>query len=149
MTTRNFNHRQRFRQSFNNGGSTQQHFKDVCDINGIVNRFKSTGVITHLARRQGSYGFASAQSFTEAAFIVANVTSEFAAMPAKIRTHFDNNVAAFLDAAQDPDRRPELEELGLLEPLPTPEVEDPPPGLSEPLPNPAPEAPKTLESEPN
>lgn len=103
-------------------GRTQQYHKDACDVNNIVNRYNDTGVITHLAKKEGKYGFATAQTFSEAAFIVADAKSAFAQQPATIRRHFDNDVAKYLDAAQDPNRRDEFVELGLLEAL-TPEAQ--------------------------
>lgn len=80
-----------------------------------MNRFQNTGLVTHLAKRQGQYGFASAQTFTEAAFIVAAAKSEFEALPSHVRSHFDNDPTLFLDAAQDPEQRETFETLGLLE----------------------------------
>lgn len=137
-------------KTFSGHGRTQQHFKDECDINRIVKRFSETGIVTHLAHSSPQYGFASAQNFTDAAFIVAEAKSQFEALPAKIRAHFENDPAEYLDAVQDESRHAEFVELGLLpEPLPepSPEPEDPATGLSEtrteaPDPPEAPETPK-------
>lgn len=96
----------------------QKHFKDECDINNILNRFTETGLVTHLAKSDGEYGYASSQSFTQAMQIVANANSEFAQLPSEVRAHFNNSTSEFLDAAQDKDRREEFVKLGLLEPLP-------------------------------
>jgi hypothetical protein len=102
---------------------TQQHFKDECDINTIVNRYRDTGEVTHLAKARGEYAYASSQSFSEAAFIVAEAKSEFEGLPSRIRAHFNNDAAEFLDAAQNPDRDSEMISLGLLEKPPEPAPE--------------------------
>lgn len=98
-------------------GKTQQHFKDECDVNLIVDRFKVGVPITHLAGNAAAFSFSSAQTFSEAAFIVAEAQSTFENQTAAVRAHFENSVIKFLDAAQDPKRRDEFVALGLLEPL--------------------------------
>lgn len=103
---------------FPDDGLTQQHFKKECDINRIVKRFTDTGVVEHVARHPGRYANVPAQSFTDAMFLVASMRSEFEGLPSKIRSHFDNDVAKFLEATQDPDRQSELVEIGLYEPQP-------------------------------
>jgi len=109
---------------------TQQHFKNECDINRIVARFQSTGVITHLAKAKPQYGFASSQSFSEAAFNVAAARSQFEELPSNIRAHFNNDAAEFFDAAADQERYDEFVTLGL--------IEKPPEEPKEPAPQPLP-----------
>lgn len=99
---------------------TKQSFKDECDINLIIKKYKQTGQITHLANSQGEYGFATSQTFDQAMRIVADAQSQFEELPATVRAHFDNNPAAFLDAAQDESRRSEFVDLGLIiDPIPS------------------------------
>lgn len=98
---------------------TKQSFKDECDINLIINKYKQTGQISHLANRQGEYAFASSTTFDQAMRVVADANSQFEELPARARAHFDNNPAAFLDAAQDESRRSEFVDLGLIiDPIP-------------------------------
>lgn len=96
-------------------GRTQQHFKDECDIQRIVNRFRETGQVTHLQPTQPQYGYVSSQGFSEAMFLVTETQQKFDQLPSKVRSHFNNQPAAFLEAASDPSRRDEFVELGLLE----------------------------------
>ncbi len=105
---------------FSGTGKTKQSFKDECDVNRIVSRFAETGLITHAHGREPQYGFASAQSFTEAAYIVAESNQIFEALPSETRAHFKNSVIDYLDAVEDPERQAELAELGLIPPLPEP-----------------------------
>lgn len=104
---------------------TKQSFKSECDIGRIVNQFQSTGLVTHVTREPGRYAFASAQTFDESMRIVAEANSQFAELPAKIRSHFENNPAKFLDAVDDPERKAELQELGLIPTAPSQEPQEP------------------------
>lgn len=140
----------RFRQDFSGVSRTKQSFKNECDVNRIVARFADTGILTHTNSRNPQYGFASAQSFTEAAYLVAEARDNFMQLPANIRSAFNNDPAEFLDAASDPERQQELADLGLIEPLPLPiptdEVASHEPSLDPPsdeAPNPPVQAEKT------
>jgi len=128
--------RERVAEHFPHPGRTQQHFKDECDVNLIMKRFTETGLVTHLAKGQGEFGFASALTFSDAMFIVSKAEQEFSALPSQVRAHFDNDPALFLDAAQDDTRRSEFVELGLLEPLPAEPAEASTEPLKEPQDNP-------------
>lgn len=101
---------------------TQQHFKDDVDINNIVRKYAQDGLMP-LAKKQQQFGYATSQTFTEAMFTVATAEEEFMQLPSEVRSHFNNDVAAYLDAASDETQRPLFEELGMLEPLPDQERE--------------------------
>lgn len=105
---------------------TQQHFKDECDINQILERFRETGVIDHIKTTQAQYGYAPAITFTEAMLTVATANENFMQLPADIRSAFKNDPALFLDAAADPEKRGLFEELGLLQPEPPIKPDEPP-----------------------
>ncbi len=95
---------------------TQQHFQQEVNINDIVKRYTELGQIP-MAKSQAEFGYASSQTFTEAAFTVTSAKREFGKLPSEVRKHFDNDVATYLDAASDPDQRKVFEDFGLLEPL--------------------------------
>ncbi len=97
-------------------GNTQQQFREEVNINNIVKKYHDTGMIQQMANSQGSYGYATSQSFTEAMHIVANARSEFERLPSSVRSHFENDTSKFLDAVQDPERKKEFIELGLVKP---------------------------------
>lgn len=93
-----------------------QSFKDECDINNIMAKYVSTGLLEHQRAHQGRYGdFCDAPSYHEAMNQVAAVTQMFDALPAPVREHFGNDPADFLAAAGDPERQQELVELGLVD----------------------------------
>lgn len=82
-------------------GRTRQSFKDECDVNKIISRFETTGVIQHLQQVQGRYADVShVGSFHEAMNLVRTVRSEFDTLPASLRAKFDNDPAQFLDVVQ-------------------------------------------------
>lgn len=141
---------------FTEPGRTQQHFKAECDVNNIVRRFAETGIQESFARGKPRFEFCTNQSFHEAQCIVAEVNTAFAEMPAKVRSYFSNDPANYIAALDDPDRRDDLVDLGLAEPLPPEEITPPEPS-QEPvtqtaIPSPAepsPEAIPPAQTEPN
>lgn len=125
--------RELVKKEFVGPGRTKQSMKDECDINNIVARYKKTGMLSHVAKHEGRYADVSEiTDFRDAIDRVRSASEFFMGLPAKVRSHFDNDPAAFLDAVQDPSRRGELEELGLVkvvekpaEPAVEPPVEAP------------------------
>jgi len=106
-------------------GLTQQHFKDEVDVNKIIAKFVRTGEWP-MAKKQGEYGVATAQTFTEAMMTVRSAEEEFYNLPANARKKFKNDPALYLDAAADPTQRELFVEIGLLEALPTKTVTEAP-----------------------
>ena len=95
---------------------TKQEFKDECDIQTIVSRFQQTGQISHLAQGAAQYVDVSGISdYRSAIETVTRAQEYFNRLPAKVRSHFKNDAAEFVDALGDAERRDELLELGLLE----------------------------------
>lgn len=93
---------------------TVQYFKDECDINTIMSKYQSTGVIEHLTKRQGGYGDVSAATcYQDALDIVEQAEEEFSNLPSSIRYKLDNDPAKFLDWINDPANLDEMVELGL------------------------------------
>ena len=88
----------RFSQDFSEGGKTQQHFKDSCNVNTIVSNFAQTGHDPY-AERIGKqiFGYATSQSYDDAMRQTAEVHSTFAGLPSEIRSHFKNDPSAWLD----------------------------------------------------
>lgn len=107
--------RQRLAITFTAPSMAQQHFREECDINNIMARYEKTGLIEHAARFGGRYEDVTAGlDYHEACNMIIRAQEAFATLPARVRAHFDNDPAAFLAAVEDPDRKDELRELGLL-----------------------------------
>lgn len=99
---------------------TQQHFKDECDVNRIVEKYKVTGfLVDPLIKRtvQPMYGdFCEMPDFTEAQLMIAKAREGFEALPAYLRKRFNNDPFEFVRFCSDADNREEMERLGLIEP---------------------------------
>lgn len=93
----------------------QQHFKDECDVNNILRKYETTGLLTHVANGTPSYGdFSSVLDFQHAQNILIAAQDAFDALPASLRKRFDNDPAVMLEFIENPDNREEAEKLGLV-----------------------------------
>lgn len=100
---------------------TEQHHKESCDVNTIVRRFAENGVIDHINTNLPRYDYATATTFDEAARMVKAAEEQFGTLPAKVRAHFQNDTATYLDALTDPEQVKDLQMLGLIPK--TPEID--------------------------
>lgn len=92
---------------------TEQSHAARCDINKILGKFKTTGVLQHVNTRQPIYqNLADAPTFTEANYIIANAVSTFESLPAKLRADFNNSPAEFLQFMDNPENHELLESYG-------------------------------------
>jgi phage internal scaffolding protein len=93
----------------------QQHFKEECDINTILQKFSISGILPEapLSPRYGD--FSGIGDYHTALNRVIAAQDEFEALPATIRARFDNDPAKLIDFLDDDKNRPEAEELGLVE----------------------------------
>jgi len=93
----------------------QQHFKEECDINTILQKFNVTGILPEapLSPRYGD--FTGIGDYHTALNRVIAAQDEFEALPAQIRARFDNDPAKLIEFLDDEANRPEAEELGLVE----------------------------------
>jgi phage internal scaffolding protein len=93
----------------------QQHFKDECDINNILQKFNVTGLLPQapLSPRYGD--FSGIGDYHTALNRVIAAQDEFESLPAQIRARFNNDPAQLIEFLQDETNRPEAEDLGLVE----------------------------------
>ena len=99
----------------------QQHFKDETNINVIVRRFQQTGQAPVTTGQPQYLDLYNLPSFQEAQNIVIDVSQKFAALPAKIRTRFENNPEKLLEFIDNKENLDEAINLGLAKkPEPTP-----------------------------
>lgn len=95
------------------GRGAKQSFKDECDINVLMSKYKRTGAITHFNKHSPEYGFVSGNDFAESMRIVIQAQEMFDELPAHVRNRFANQPEQFLDFVQNPDNASEMEALGL------------------------------------
>jgi phage internal scaffolding protein len=101
----------------------QQHHKDECDINVILERFGKTGQVPVNAI-SGSYGdFSGVHDYHTAMNALIAAESEFAALPAQLRNKFGNDPSNLVQFLDNPDNRAEAEKLGLVNISPLANIE--------------------------
>ena len=91
----------------------KQEFQKECDINNILDKYKKTGVVTHLNTRSPDYGCAPDMDLREAIEVAKRANQQFLELPSKLRNHFQNDVQSFIEAVADPEQHDKLFELGL------------------------------------
>lgn len=111
----------------------QQHLKEECDINFIVERFGVTGQLPVAPVNTPTYGdFTGIGDYRQALDAVMAADDAFMQLSAKVRERFNNDPAELVDFVSDSRNRSEAIELGLIPPpakpdgvIPSPEVEKP------------------------
>lgn len=94
---------------------TKQSFRDECDINLLMKRYASTGVLPP-GVGVGSYGdFSGPQDLLEAQEVIRRAEAQFRALPAEVRARFRNDPERLLAFVQDERNQAEAKRLGLLE----------------------------------
>lgn len=112
-------------------GRTQQQFKDECDINRIMAKYRKTGELEHLAKHEPEYGnFSTGLDYAEASNRVLAAESDFMALSGEIRQRMDNDPGKLLAFMADPENIEEARELGLIAPAPRSEPEPGPQGAA-------------------
>lgn len=97
-------------------GLTKQEFAHETNINNIMARYIATGQLpSAIVAQQATFADVSKLgSFADVMNRVHAAEEAFAAMPASIRTRFDNDPAKLVAFIQDGKNRPEAEALGLV-----------------------------------
>lgn len=111
----------------------QQHCKDECDINNIVERFGVTGQLPVAPVVAPTYGdFTGISDYRQALDAVMAADDAFMGLPANIRERFNHDPAELIDFVSDVANRSEAIDLGLIPPpakpdgvIPSPEVAKP------------------------
>ena len=105
---------------------TQQHFKDECDINNILRQFNVTGILPEapLSPRYGD--FTGISDYHSALNQVIAAEDEFMALPAQIRSRFDNDPAKLIDFLEKSENKDEAIKLRLVNPEVLPQVVEEP-----------------------
>lgn len=93
---------------------TQQSDAVSADINVIMRRYTKTGVLPP-AKNPAQFGdFSQITDFRTALDQIREAQEAFSALPSRIRSRFQNNAAAFVEFAANPDNLDELKKLDLL-----------------------------------
>lgn len=105
--------------TFTNPTMTQQHFKDECDINKIMQRYQVLGtpLVDPMVQPSGEplFGdFSDLPTLQEAHNKLIEANEMFMSLPSSIRKRFGNDPIAFVDFCQNEENVAEMRELGIL-----------------------------------
>jgi len=105
---------------------TRQEYKEECDINEIMARFETTGVLP-AGGESFYYDFTTLpETMMDSMLLMGQATEAFMSLPASVRREFDNDAAQFVDFASDPENLPQMRTWGLAPELPKEPVKPPP-----------------------
>lgn len=106
---------------------TKQEFAQDTDVNFIVRKFQTTGVLTHTSKAKPIYADVSTQSSLHAAMNEMRMAEEgFAALPSEIRDAARNDPAVLLEMLATEDGQAVLVEAGMELQLGLPDSEEAP-----------------------
>ncbi len=112
--------RERLRVPHPEGGRkmVKQSQVDGTDLNLLMRRWRTDGTgLAHLNKGEASYGdFSSGLDYLSALNAVEAAKADFMRLPSNVRAHVRNDPGELLAMIYDPERRDELEELGLVNP---------------------------------
>jgi len=93
----------------------QQHMKDECDINIIVERFGVTGQLPQTPIEPSFGDFSGVSDYHTALNAIRASEEAFMSLPAKLRVKFDHDPNALLQFLQNEQNRDEAIQLGLID----------------------------------
>lgn len=97
-------------------GRTQQSFAQDADINVIVERYGLTGKMPENVPQVMQGDFEHVIDFQSAMDLIVAARESFDAMPAKVRSRFDNDPAKFVEFTSDEKNFDEAAKFGLVRP---------------------------------
>ena len=102
--------------TFTEPSRTKQSELEDCDINNIMARYATTGVITHLQKGEPLYGdFSEVEDYQASLAKVMSAEERFASLPSEVRKKFDYNPQNMIDFILDEKNREECIKLGFIE----------------------------------
>lgn len=93
----------------------QQQYKDQCDVNKIMGKYVTGGVINHLNTLNGVYADLTAlpADYMDAMNTIVQAQSAFETLPADVRLRFGNDPGQLVQFMSDPNMVEESIKLGL------------------------------------
>lgn len=112
-----YRERIRYQTPVGDTSMTKQSHKAECDIHNILKQYEKTGVITHVQTASPTYtDLPTDVDYQSAMNTLLAAQAAFSELPARVRSHFDNDPQAFLAAFVDPAQEQTLRDFGLLQP---------------------------------
>jgi phage internal scaffolding protein len=108
------NHNRKVTIDASKDGRTQQHLKDECDINRIMERHRVTGMVTHLTKGEPQYGdFSNLGDYQDALNTMIRAEDAFMSLDAHVRRKFENDPQQLINFLDDTNNDQEAIEMGL------------------------------------
>ena len=99
----------------NKPSMADQQWKDDCDTNKIIEKYRRTGQLTHVARIQGKFEDVSdVQDLHKSMIIVQKANDDFLKLSSEVRKRFNNSVTQMVEFLRDPKNIDEAIRLGLM-----------------------------------
>lgn len=113
--TRFKNHPPKTYAFFTEGDSlTQQQFKEECDVNNILAKYKKTGMLNHVNKHQGNFGdFASVDDYQTSLHKLMIAQQSFNQLPSELRNKFDNDPGKLIEFISDEKNTEDCYKYGL------------------------------------
>lgn len=93
---------------------TDQTAKKECDVNHIVKKFNTTGMVTHLREGRGSYlDLSEVGDLSNSLNVVASAQQKFDQLPSELRKRFGNSPVQLVEFLSNPENDAEAVKLGL------------------------------------
>ncbi len=96
---------------FKEASLTQQHFKDECDINHILDMYTRTGELPLNPKEMKYADVSSITDYASMRAAIAQADSDFSELPSSVRERYHNDTSEFLDAIATEEGRREFESL--------------------------------------
>lgn len=108
---------------FSDKSLARQEFKDESDINTLMKRYRTHGVMPTMRTDAPRYlDCTEVPDFQQAMQLVIDAENAFMTLPAAVRKEFGNDPGAFVEYASDPENIEQMREWGLAPPAPAPDA---------------------------
>lgn len=108
----------------------RQEFKEECDINTIMERYQTTGMLPANVHEPVYVDFSDIPDDLMGLMArLDEAQGAFMSLPARVRAEFDNSPQAFVDFATQPSNLEQLRAWGLAPPAAPKAPDAPPPGV--------------------
>lgn len=95
---------------------TQQQFKDECDVNNILSKYKKSGLLTHVNKGKATFGdFTTLEDYQTSVEKVMAAQDSFSKLPSEVRNRFQNDPGKIIDFLSDEKNHEEAVQLGLMQ----------------------------------
>lgn len=99
---------------FEKQGKTKESFRDECDINNILRRFRDKGQVPTNVKTNPVYlDTSNIGDYQQSLNVVIKAKESFDSLPAKVKERFHNDPWSFLNFASDARNIQEMVSLGL------------------------------------